>query len=162
MTRVPLTVTIRIAGCKPPRQETIYSSKDLKKRGFNFKDGDGTLSDQEKADMWVARKARREARHKEMWAKCDKDGDGNISVEEITAGLEQMGAGSDRKKAFESNLTEEEIAAMKSMAEKWIKGMVAKVDANGDGQVSEEELAAGMDGMRDQFMKARSQCEGAK
>ena len=158
------------------------------------KDGDGELSDQERADAKAAWGARREARKTEMLAKFDKDGDGTLSAEEKSEAW-KSGAGEMRRKmfseldkdadgkistdeiqtkletmrdmwggnkAFESKLTEEEKAALKSISEKRIKEMIGKFDANGDGQVTEEEIAAGMAAVRDQCKKARAECEDTK
>lgn len=155
------------------------------------KDGDGKVSDQERADMKAAWAVRWESRQKEMLAKFDKDGDGELSVEE-KAEARKSGAGEMRKKifaeldkngdgkiatdeivvkveqmrgqwagneAFKSKLTEEEITAMKSISEKWVKEMVGKFDANGDGQVTEEEVVAGMATVREQCKKAHAQRE---
>jgi len=153
------------------------------------KDGDGTLSDQEKADMKAEWQTRREARRKEMLAKFDKDGDGalsdqekaeartaraaemrkkifaeldkdadgKVSAAEVVARLEEMRARWDGAKALEGKLTDEEKAAMKSVAQKWVQEMIGKFDADGDGMVSEAEFAAGMDAVREQFRKAHGQ-----
>ena len=154
------------------------------------KDGDGTLSDAEKADMkaaWAVRK-------KEMMAKFDEDGDGQISAEEkanarksrgnemrkkmfgaldtsgdgklstaeLQTKMEQMRGKCEGHKAFDSKLTEEEKAAMQSISEKWINEMVSKFDADGDGQVAETEVAAGMAALREQCKKGHAQPEAAK
>ncbi len=152
-------------------------------------DGDGMLSDAEKAKLKAAWAVRREARKKEMLAKYDKDGDGELSRDEKA---EAWKAGSDemRKKIFgkldtsgdgklsadeiqskveqmrarcgsNSKLTAEEAAAMKSVSEKWIKEMVGKLDADGDGQVAEAEAAAGMAAMREQCKKSHAKPETA-
>ena len=158
------------------------------------KDGDGKLSDQERADMKAAWAVRREARQKEMLAKFDKDGDGKLSVEEkaeawksgageirkkrfaeldkngdgkistdeIVVKVEQMRGLWDGNEAFENKFTEEEKAAMKSISEKWVKEMVGKFDANGDGQVTEEEVVAGIAAVHEQCKKAHAQCEDTK
>jgi Ca2+-binding EF-hand superfamily protein len=158
------------------------------------KDGDGKLSDQERADMKAAWAARRGARKKEMLANFDRDGDGQlsgeekaqarksgasemrkkmfgeldtsgdgkISADEIQAKMEQMRGKCKGHQAFESKLTEEEKAAMKSISEKWITEMVGKFDADGDGQVAEEEVAAGMAAVREQCKKRHAQSEDAK
>jgi Ca2+-binding EF-hand superfamily protein len=158
------------------------------------KDSDGTLSDAERADMKAAWAVRRDARKKEMLAKYDEDGNGEISAEEkanarkaretamrtqmfgvldtsgdgklspaeIQAKIEQMRGRCEGRKAFDSNLTEEEKAAMKSVSEKWINEMVSKFDADGDGQVAEAEVAAGMEALRGQCKKGHAQPEAAK
>ena len=158
------------------------------------KDGDGTLSDAERADMKAAWAVRRDARKKAMLAKYDADGDGQISAEEkmnarksresemrkqmfgvldtsgdgklstaeIQAKIEQMRGKCEGHKAFDSKLTEEEKAAMKSISEKWINEMVSKFDADGDGQIAEDEVAAGMAALRGQCKKGHAQPEEAK
>jgi len=78
------------------------------------KDGDGKLSDDEKAVMIADRKAKAEKREKEMLAKYDADKDGSLS---------------DTEKA--------------TMREQRKKEMIAKFDKDGDGKVSPEEREAG-------------------
>lgn len=77
------------------------------------KDGDGKLSDEERATMREAHQARMEERRKEMLEKFDADKDGKLSPEE-------------REKAREARKAE----------------MLEKFDKDGDGKLSEEERAA--------------------
>jgi Ca2+-binding EF-hand superfamily protein len=154
------------------------------------KDGDGTLSDAEKADMkaaWAvrkkemiakfdedgdgqisaeekanARKSRGNEMRKKMFGALDTSGDGKLSTAEIQTKMEQMRGKCEGHKAFDSKLTEEEKAAMKSVSEKWINEMVTKFDADGDGQVAETEVAAGMEALREQCKKGHAQPEDAK
>ena len=123
------------------------------------RDGDGNLSDAERAE---ARKSGAGEMRKKMFGEMDKNGDGKISTDEIQARMEQMRGGWDGSKAFESKLTEEEKAAMKSISEKWLKEMVGKFDADGDGQVTEEELVNGMAAARELWKMDHLQCEDTK
>ena len=66
------------------------------------KDGDGKLSDAEKADAWKSGVA--EMRRK-MFGELDTDADGKISTGEIQAKMEQMRGMCGGSKAFESKLT---------------------------------------------------------
>ena len=75
------------------------------------KDGDGKLSDAEKAEM----KATREARHQQMLKKWDKDGDGKLS--------------------------DAEKAEMKAFREAQHQEMLKKWDKDGDGKLSDAERA---------------------
>ena len=77
------------------------------------KDGDGTLSDDERKAMREAMEARMTERRKEMLEKFDTDKDGKLSEEE-------------RKNAREAHHAE----------------MLKKFDKDGDGKLSEEERAA--------------------
>jgi Ca2+-binding EF-hand superfamily protein len=158
------------------------------------KDGDGELSDQERADAKAAWGARREARKTEMLANFDKDGDGELSAEEkreawksgagemrkkmfveldkdddgkistdeIQTKMETMRSMWDGNKAFESKLTEEEKAAMKSISEKRIKEMIEKFDADEDGQITEKEIVSGMAAARELWKMDHTQCEDTK
>ena len=74
------------------------------------KDGDGKLSDAERAEMRKVMETRMEERRKEMLEKFDTDKDGKLSPEE-------------REKAREANRAE----------------MLKKFDKDGDGKLSEEE-----------------------
>jgi len=77
------------------------------------KDGDGKLSQEERAEMREIMRGRRAARHKEMLQRFDADGDGKLSDEE-------------RKLAHETILKE----------------MLLKYDANGNGELEPEERRA--------------------
>lgn len=77
------------------------------------KDGDGKLSEDERAAMKEARKTMMEARKKEILAQFDKDGDGKLNDEEKAAAKE---------------------ARQKLMLEKF--------DKDGDGKLSKEEKEA--------------------
>jgi|LakMenEpi03Aug12_release.lakeMendotaPanAssembly.Ray.scaffolds.fasta_scaffold283702_1 hypothetical protein len=77
------------------------------------KDGDGTLSKEERRAMHQARRA-------EMLEKFDKDGDGKLSDDE-------------QKAAQDARMAERENRR---------KAMLLKFDKDGDGKLSEEERAA--------------------
>ena len=51
---------------------------------------------------------------------------------------------------------------MKSISEKRIKEMIEKFDADGDGQVTEEEIVSGMAAARELWKMDRVQCEDTK
>ena len=115
------------------------------------KDGDGKLSDEEKA---AARQAREE-RWKALLAEYDKDGDGQLSDEEKAAAKADMGWDGKRiperflarfDKDGDGQLSDEEMAAAKeairARMEERRKEMLAKYDKDGDGQLSEEEREA--------------------
>jgi Ca2+-binding EF-hand superfamily protein len=123
------------------------------------KDGDGTLSAEEKTN---AKKSGASEMRKKMFSALDTSGDGKLSTTEIQTKMEQMRGKCGGHKAFGSNLTEEEKAAMKSISEKWINEMVGKFDADGDGQVAEKELAAGMATLRGHCKKGHAQPEEEK
>ena len=101
------------------------------KRGGDFhkemmakfdKDGDGKLSEDERAEAKAAHEARREemkARHEEMKKKFDADGDGKLSPEE-------------RKAAFEAQLASGDLPPH----------MMKRIDTDGDGTVSDAEREA--------------------
>ena len=76
-------------------------------------DGDGQLSDDERAAMKASMQAEREQRRQDMIAKFDKDGDGQLS--------------------------DDEKLAMKTER---AQGMVTHLDSDGDGKVSQAELDA--------------------
>ena len=80
------------------------------------KDGDGKLSEEERAAMREARKAEMEARHKENLAKYDTDKDGKLS--------------------------DAEKEAMRAARK---KELLAKYDKDGDGKLSEEERKAAIE-----------------
>ena len=96
---------------------------------------------------------------KQMFGVLDTSGDGTLSAAEIQAKIEQMRGTCEGHKAFDSKLTEEEKAAMKSISEKWINEMVSRIDADGDGQIAEEEVAAGVAALRGQCKKGDAQPE---
>ena len=105
------------------------------------KDGDGKLSDEEKA---AARKAMEASRRAEMLKKFDKDGDGKLSDEEKAAARKAMeerrggkGAPTDRRAA-----------------------MLKKFDKDGDGKLSDEEKAAARKAM--EASRAKQRPDGAK
>ncbi len=123
------------------------------------KDGDGQLSAEEKTN---AKKSGASEMRKKMFSALDTSGDGKLSTTEIQTKMEQMRGKCGEHKAFGSNLTEEEKAAMKSISEKWINEMVGKFDADGDGQVAEKELAAGMATLRGHCKKGPAQPEEEK
>ena len=123
------------------------------------KDGDGELSAEEKSEAW---KSGAGEMRKKMFVELDKDGDGKISTDEIQTKMETMRSMWDGNKAFESKLTEEEKAAMKSISEKRIKEMIEKFDADGDGQVTEEEIVSGMAAARELWKMDRVPCEDTK
>jgi Ca2+-binding EF-hand superfamily protein len=86
------------------------------------KDGDGQVSDEEKAVAREAWRARREAWRKEHLAKHDQDGDGQISQEE-------------------------RAAAWQARRAEMRKKMFAELDLDGDGQVSGAEIAERLERM---------------
>jgi len=96
------------------------------------KDGDGKLSDQERAEMRRVLRERREARQKELLRRFDADGDGKLSDEERKTALETIR-----------------------------KEMLAKYDANGNGRLDPEERAAMIEGEGHNpltpFMRGRGQ-----
>jgi Ca2+-binding EF-hand superfamily protein len=122
-------------------------------------DGDGQLSREEKAEAW---KSGASEMRKKMFGELDTSADGKISPEEIQTKMEQMRGKWEGHQAFGSKLTEEEKAAMKSISEKWITEMVGKFDTDGDGQVAEEEVAAGMAAVRGECKKVDEQAEDAR
>ncbi len=79
-------------------------------------DGDGKLSDAEKATAKAAWEAKRAEHDKEMLAKFDKDGDGKLN-------------------------DEEKAAAHEAMKAEHAKEMLAKFDKNGDGKLDAAEQA---------------------
>jgi Ca2+-binding EF-hand superfamily protein len=121
-------------------------------------DGDGQLSREEKAEAW---KSGASEMRKKMFGELDTSADGKISADEIQTKMEQMRGKWEGHQAFGSKLTEEEKAAMKSISEKWIKEMVSKFDTDGDGQVAEEEVAAGMAAVREPCKKVDEPAEDA-
>jgi len=76
-------------------------------------DGDGQLSDAERAQMREARQAEREARRAEMIAELDKNADGQLDESERQA-----------------------------MRQQRVQGTLDRLDANRDGKLSPDELAA--------------------
>jgi Ca2+-binding EF-hand superfamily protein len=136
--------------------------RDVRKKAMLAKfdeDGDGQISAEEKTN---ARNARESEMRKQIFGVLDTSGDGKLSTAEIQTKMEQMRGKCEGHKAFNSKLTEEEQAAMKSISEKWINEMVSKFDADGDGQVAEKEFAAGMAALRGQCKKGHAQPEAAK
>lgn len=99
------------------------------------KDGDGKLSEEEKAALKAEWKEMREALRAEMKAALDKDKDGEVSAEEKKAGLEAMGQ--KIKVAIQSTL--EEIRAAQEEARANIKAACSKSEGAGK---PEEEAAA--------------------
>ena len=97
-----------------------------------------------------------------MFGELDTSADGKISTDEIQTKMEQMRGKWEGHQAFGSKLTEEEQAAMKSISAKWIKAMVGKFDTDGDGQVAEEEVAAGMAAVHGECKKVDAQPEDTK
>ena len=98
------------------------------------KDGDGQLSDEERAAM-------REDRKKRMLERLDTDGDGVVSEEERAAAmLERATSMHDRLDADgDGKLTPAELAGSR-----WFRGDAAKADADGDGTISVDELQKAM------------------
>ena len=136
--------------------------RDVRKKEMLAKfdeDGDGQISAEEKMN---ARKSRESEMRKQMFGVMDTSGDGKLSTAEIQAKIEQMRGKCEGRKASDSKLTEEEKAAMKSTSEEWINEMVSKFDADGDGQIAENEVAAGMAALRGQCHKGHAQPEEAK
>lgn len=82
-------------------------------------DGDGKLSDTEKAAAREAMQKKREAARKEWMAKADTDGDGKVSPEEREAAREKM------------------AEANPAMKERMLK----RFDKDGDGKLSDDERA---------------------
>lgn len=95
------------------------------------KDGDGKLSDDERAAAREAMKDHHEKRHEWMIEKFDKDGDGKLSEEE--------------KEAME--------AARKAKHEEFKKEMLKKYDKDGDGELSDEEKEEMRKDMKDKHRK---------
>jgi len=136
----------RHGGWKAGNHETMLKACD--------KDGDGKLSDQEKAE---ARTAMQSEWLDKMFAEFDTNGDGKISVEEATARFENLSAKWKGKTEFESKLSEQEKTSMKSVATKWIQEMISKFDKDGDGQISKDEFVAGMKVARENAMEMHKQ-----
>jgi hypothetical protein len=84
------------------------------------KDGDGKLSEEEKAAAKAAHKEKMAERKAKFMEKFDKDGDGDVSEEEMTAA----------KAAHKEKVAERKAKFME------------KFDKDGDGTLSEEEKAA--------------------
>ncbi len=138
------------AGPKGPRGKGKMTPEMRKKMLERFdKDGDGKLSEEERA----ARKAAREARggkgkggegrgqgagmRKQMIEKFDKDGDGKLNEEERTAAK----AARPQKPAGEGAEGQGPRGKGK-MNPEMRKKMIEKFDKDGDGKLSEEERAA--------------------
>ncbi len=99
---------------KRERPERPIHAAALKK--FD-KDGDGKLSEDEKAEMRRVMGERRDARQQEILKRFDADGDGTLSEDE-----------------------------RKLVRETIHKEMLAKYDADGDGKLDQTERAAMMEG----------------
>jgi hypothetical protein len=99
------------------------------------KDGDGQLSEEEKAALKAEWKEMREKLRAEMKAALDKDKDGEVSEEEKKAGLEAMGQ--QIKAAIQATL--EEIHAAQEAARAQIKAACGK--GEGGGKPEEEAVA---------------------
>ncbi|MEZ5275013.1 MAG: EF-hand domain-containing protein [Opitutaceae bacterium] len=90
-------------------------------------DGDGVVSDEERAAMRAKMQARGKMNRQQMLERFDTDGDGQISPEERQAARESMGGrGPGQGKAGGPNHAE----------------MMKRMDKDGDGVISDEERAA--------------------
>ncbi len=103
------------------------------------KDGDGQLSEEEKAALKAEWKAMKEKLRAEMKAALDKDKDGEVSPEEKKAGLDALGQ--QIKAAIQETL--EEIRAAQEEARARIKAACAKSE---EAAKPEAETAALKDG----------------
>jgi hypothetical protein len=103
------------------------------------KDGDGQLSEEERAALRAEWKEMKEKLRAEMKAALDKDKDGEVSPEEKKAGLEAMGQ--QIKAAIQSTL--EEIRAAQEEARANIKEACAKGDGAGKPEAEPAALKEG-------------------
>jgi Ca2+-binding EF-hand superfamily protein len=115
-------------------------------------DGDGKLSEEERAKARAEFTKKHPELHAKMIEKFDKDGDGKLNEEERKAAHEAMkerakGRGKGRGKEIE--LTEEQRAEVK-------KHLLEKFDTDKDGKLSEEETKAAREELRKHMMKMRA------
>lgn len=103
------------------------------------KDGDGQLSEEEKAAFKAEWKAMKEQLRAEMKAALDKNKDGEVSAEEKKAGLEAMGQ--QIKAAIQNTL--EEIRAAQEEARAKIKAACSKSDEAGKPEAEPTALKEG-------------------
>jgi uncharacterized protein YqgV (UPF0045/DUF77 family) len=103
------------------------------------KDGDGLLSEEEKAALKAEWKEMKEKLRAEMKAALDKDQDGEVSAEEKKAGLEAMGQ--QIKASIQSTL--EEIRAAQEEARAKIKAACSKSDGAGKPEAEPAALKEG-------------------
>jgi hypothetical protein len=103
-------------------------------------DGDGQLSEAEKASLRAELKALKDEMKAELKSEVDKDADGTVSDEEKIAGLDSMGQ--KIKAAIQSK--HEELRAARQAARERIKAACSNVR----GQGSDEELAADLEACR--------------
>jgi Ca2+-binding EF-hand superfamily protein len=111
-------------------------------------DGDGKLSEQERANAKETVKTLMEKRKQAMLDKVDKDGDGQVSEEEKAAAKDALKAKAEaRRKAMLEKYDADgdgtlDEAERKTMLETERKALVEKFDKDGDGKLSPEERKA--------------------
>lgn len=118
----------RAMGTKPQRRQQMLERFDA--------DGDGKLSDEERATARETLKAEAQERRDEHFARMDANGDGLISKEEFDADFE--------KRQQERQKRCEEIKA--------------RFDADGDGKLSAEERAAAREAMCQRRQECPAPC----
>ncbi len=111
-------------------------------------DGDGKLSEEERAKAKADFVKTHPELHAKMIKKFDKDGDGKLNEEERKAAHEAMKERA-KGRGKEIELTEEQRAEIK-------KHLLEKFDTDKDGKLSEEETKAAREELRKQMMKMRA------
>lgn len=134
------------------RSGKIEFTRPLRRDQPALPSGEEGGSDDRQA-RWEQRRERMEERRKERMAELDTDGDGTLSPEELAAA--RVKRAEEMRGRFDTNgdgkLTPDELAG----ARMFRRGTndPSELDTNKDGDISNAELEAGMDKMRQQFRR---------
>lgn len=107
----------------------------------------------DRRDRWEDRRARMEERRKERMAEIDKNGDGTLSPEELTAARAKRAE--EMHGRFDSNgdgkLTADELAEARMFRRNG--GDPTALDTDKNGEISNQELEVGLSTMRNRFRR---------